>query len=84
MMFADLVDIDDLIGQLKELGMTVSTTADPETVHSNLREWLAQATAEEISQARISLTAFQAASEGLILPAAKELLETLLSDLDAD
>lgn len=81
MMFADLVDFEDLAGQLKEIGIEASSKAEPAAMNAAATEWLASASAEQIAQAEARLKEFQAASDGLILPAAKELLETLLSEI---
>jgi len=81
MMFADLVDFEDLAGQLKEIGIEVSPNAEPTAINVAATERLAAASTEQITQAEARLKEFQAASDGLILPAAKALLETLLSEI---
>ncbi len=81
MMFADLVDFEDLAGQLKGLGVEISSTAEPAAINAAVADWLDSASAEQLDQAQRQLREFQAASEGLILPAAKESLEAILSEL---
>lgn len=82
MMFADLVDLEDLKKQLSELGFELGPDASSEQMTEAGYRWMSAATSEQRRQATAALKQFQQASEGLILPAAKELLETLIRELD--
>ncbi|NVK00111.1 MAG: hypothetical protein HWE12_01095 [Oceanospirillaceae bacterium] len=81
MMFADLVDLVDLTGQLREFGINLNSDADPGEINQATEEWLLSATTEQVKALLESLEAFQQASQGLILPAAKDVLDTLLDEL---
>lgn len=81
MMFADLVDLEDLAGQLKTLGVDVAVDAEPAVISAATTRWLSTASPEQIAQARAHLHEFEAASEGLILPAAKALLESMIAEI---
>lgn len=81
MMFADLVDLEDLTSQLNEVGISVSSDANPEAINQATAEWLNSATPEQIKSVLGVLNEFQQASEGLILPAAKTVLESLLEEI---
>lgn len=84
MMFADLVDLEDLAGQLKTLGVDVAIDAEPAVISSATSRWLATASSQQIAQAQSHLQEFHSASEGLILPAAKALLESLICEISSD
>lgn len=83
MMFADLVDLEDLAGQLKTLGVDVAVDAEPAVISAAMTRWLSIASSDQVAQARAHLGEFAAASEGLILPAAKALLESLITEISS-
>lgn len=82
MMFADLVDFEDLAGQLREFGVELSPTAEPDEISVAASEWIASASADQRAQALSKLTEFYAGSQGLILPEARESLEVIISELE--
>ncbi|MFB9133674.1 hypothetical protein M1D72_17040 [Vibrio sp. AK197] len=48
MMYANLVDLEDFIFQLKQLGIEVAPNANVEQVKAQLTQWLATATPNEV------------------------------------
>jgi hypothetical protein len=81
MMFADLVDLEDLVAFLSELGIALTSDATPDEIEQAVNEWRVAAAPAECQQLLEQLSEFQQASAGLILPAADTLLKSLLTEL---
>lgn len=81
MMFAELVDLEDLVAFLSELGISLTSDSKPDDIERAVNEWRVAAAPAERQQLFEQLSEFQQASAGLILPAADTLLQSLLLQL---
>lgn len=75
MMFADLVDLQDLSDKLKELGVVVPQGATQQKITELLKVWLNSASQEEMAQFETLVTELRSADDGLVLPAVLEVLQ---------
>lgn len=82
MMFADLVDLEDLVAYLSELGIELTSDSKPDEIEQAVNELRLTATPAERQLLFEQLSEFQSASAGLILPAADTLLKSLLIKLN--
>lgn len=72
MMFADLIDLDDLAAQLRRLGVD---TGAQHGLRQALRDWLAQATDQQLAEFEAMDATLRLSSQIEVLPAVIELLD---------
>ena len=68
MMFADLVDLDDFIDRLREVGLELSSGSDAAQVERQLESWIDHASRSEQMALRQLLAELERQSQGLMLP----------------
>ncbi|MBV1790437.1 hypothetical protein KQ940_20455 [Marinobacterium sp. D7] len=68
MMIAELFDLEDFAGYLRELGLALPVGADEALVRTELEEWLSNASGEGLAAFERLATELEAKYEGVMLP----------------
>ncbi|GGB96279.1 hypothetical protein GCM10011352_22970 [Marinobacterium zhoushanense] len=74
MMIAELFDLEDFAGRLRELGLALPVGADEALVKTELEEWLSDASGEEAAAFERLASELEAKFGGMMLPCVVSLI----------